>query len=318
MSFLKEQLIQKFKLINCTHDDENNSDQNLSFDSFPHCNLDMPEQQTLTKCAVFVLLFNQNNKFLVLLTVRSFKLKKFPGEVCFPGGKLDSADASFREAALREANEEIGLRRENVEVVAQICPFISPSGHYIAPVIGLIRHSVNTDQDDPCENTLDVVLSLKPNPDEVESIFWVEIDYALDRTNSERISIAHHPFKLDKSISWLLDMLDSANLKENSGILYSTDFCDRMVINFNNSVFRDNLVATYPFIYGINATILLTICILLEEKNLESAFEIMLNGQLVTRKNIHLYLRYFRFCTYVLLRGYCIEKKAKQTIKSNI
>lgn len=76
--------------------------------------------QQLTKAAVLVALFedpNDDGRVHVLLTQRSRKLRKHAGEVCFPGGKLDEADGGdVVVAALREAEEEIGLDPSEVEV----------------------------------------------------------------------------------------------------------------------------------------------------------------------------------------------------------
>jgi 8-oxo-dGTP pyrophosphatase MutT (NUDIX family) len=73
-----------------------------------------------------------------VLTLRSEKLKSHAGQVSLPGGSCDPEDSSRQETALREAEEEIGLPRDAVEVIGQMGAIALPSGFEITPVIGLI------------------------------------------------------------------------------------------------------------------------------------------------------------------------------------
>ena len=91
----------------------------------------------------------------VVLTLRSEKLKSHAGQVSLPGGSCDPEDSSRQETALREAEEEIGLPRDAVEVIGQMGAIALPSGFEITPVIGLI----------------DSGLQLTPCPREVADIF---------------------------------------------------------------------------------------------------------------------------------------------------
>jgi len=75
----------------------------------------------------------------VLFTERSKELRSHAGQVSFPGGSVEAADADARAAALREAREEVGLRPEHVEIIGALddCPtFVS--GYVIAPVVGVV------------------------------------------------------------------------------------------------------------------------------------------------------------------------------------
>ena len=75
----------------------------------------------------------------VLFTERSKELRSHAGQISFPGGSVERADADATAAALREAREEVGLRAEHVEVLGAIddCPtFVS--GHVITPIVGVI------------------------------------------------------------------------------------------------------------------------------------------------------------------------------------
>ena len=75
----------------------------------------------------------------VILTKRASGLKHHPGQIAFPGGKVDPCDGGPVAAALREAEEEIGLPRATVEVLGQLPTHETVTGYVVTPVIGLIR-----------------------------------------------------------------------------------------------------------------------------------------------------------------------------------
>nr|WP_035936783.1 CoA pyrophosphatase [Knoellia aerolata] len=73
----------------------------------------------------------------VVLTARSRDLRAHPGQVSFPGGRVDPTDAGPVEAALREAHEEVGIEPASVDVVGSMPPlFLTPSGNAVTPVLG--------------------------------------------------------------------------------------------------------------------------------------------------------------------------------------
>lgn len=74
----------------------------------------------------------------LLLTQRSTKLRKHPGQVAFPGGAVDSTDASLIAAALREAQEEVAIPPESVEIIGMLPPVDSVTGFQVTPVVGVI------------------------------------------------------------------------------------------------------------------------------------------------------------------------------------
>ena len=89
--------------------------------------------------AVLVPLLPRPDGLHVLFTRRSTKLKTHSGQVSFPGGSVDEADSDVRQAALREAREEVGLDPAHVEVLGELddCPtFVS--GFVITPVVGVV------------------------------------------------------------------------------------------------------------------------------------------------------------------------------------
>lgn len=74
----------------------------------------------------------------LLLTQRSARLRKHAGQVAFPGGAVDSSDASIIAAALREAEEEVAIPPEVVEVIGVLPPVDSVTGFQVTPVVGII------------------------------------------------------------------------------------------------------------------------------------------------------------------------------------
>jgi 8-oxo-dGTP pyrophosphatase MutT (NUDIX family) len=100
----------------------------------------------------------------VILTLRTDSMRRHAGQVSFPGGRIDPEDSDPVDAALREAEEEIGLRRDQVEVVATADSYRTVTGYHVTPVIGVVPPG----------------LSLTPQPSEVAAIFEVPLDHLLD------------------------------------------------------------------------------------------------------------------------------------------
>ena len=75
----------------------------------------------------------------VLLTRRTDHLHDHPGQVSFPGGRLDETDAGPIDAALRETAEEIGLETEYVDLVGLLDGYETVTGYGVTPVVGFVR-----------------------------------------------------------------------------------------------------------------------------------------------------------------------------------
>jgi len=89
--------------------------------------------------AVLVPLVDHAEGMSVLLTQRTDHLHAHAGQVSFPGGRVEPGDHDCIDTALRETEEEIGLDREHVEVVALLEPYDTMTGFRITPVVGIVR-----------------------------------------------------------------------------------------------------------------------------------------------------------------------------------
>lgn len=123
-----------------------------------------------TAAAVLIPVIAQAQGLTVLFTQRTQHLKSHSGQVSFPGGRAEPGDASAEFTALREAQEEIGLALERVEILGRLPEYHTRTGFCVTPVIGLIQPP----------------LELTPDPREVESVFEVPLSFLLDPTNRQR------------------------------------------------------------------------------------------------------------------------------------
>lgn len=89
--------------------------------------------------AVLVPLVQQQDGWGLLFEVRAQTLKWQPGEICFPGGRIESEDVKMADTALRETYEEIGIPPEDINVLGALNPVISPIGAEIYPVLGTVK-----------------------------------------------------------------------------------------------------------------------------------------------------------------------------------
>jgi 8-oxo-dGTP pyrophosphatase MutT (NUDIX family) len=111
-----------------------------------------------------------HDELTVLLTQRAQHLPDHPGQVSFPGGKIDNRDATPLESALREAEEEIGLDRSFIEPIGYLDLYLTTLGYRIVPVIARVRPG----------------FALALNTSEVDATFEVPLGYLMDQNNVER------------------------------------------------------------------------------------------------------------------------------------
>ena len=88
---------------------------------------------------VLIPLFREDGRFKVLFTKRTDKVEHHKGQISFPGGGIEKRDKSAVDAALREAHEEIGLMKEDVEVLGKTDDMITLVSNYVIhPFVGMI------------------------------------------------------------------------------------------------------------------------------------------------------------------------------------
>jgi 8-oxo-dGTP pyrophosphatase MutT (NUDIX family) len=117
--------------------------------------------------AVLVALVDRPEGLTVLLTERASQLAQHAAQISFPGGRLEESDPDVASAALREAQEEIGLDPARVRVFGYLPDHLVISGFRVTPVLSLVRP--------PFE--------LTPNPAEVAEVFEVPLSHVFDRNN---------------------------------------------------------------------------------------------------------------------------------------
>lgn len=108
----------------------------------------------------------------ILLTLRSAHLPNHPGQIAFPGGKVDPGDADPLATALREAQEEVGLARDLISPLGYLDAYLTRTGFRIIPVVGLVQPE----------------FGLTLNPGEVDEAFEVPLDFLMSPDNHQRES----------------------------------------------------------------------------------------------------------------------------------
>ena len=127
------------------------------------------ESGVLNAAAVLVPLVEHEEGVTVLFTRRADTLRAHTGQIAFPGGRSDPGETPWA-AALREAQEEIGLDPSFVTIAGLSSGYQTRTGYDITPVVGFVRPG----------------FTLKPNPDEVADVFEVPFAFLMEPGNHER------------------------------------------------------------------------------------------------------------------------------------
>lgn len=122
-------------------------------------------ESPLAICAgVVIPLYEKDMEPFIVLTKRSNEVKMHKGEVSFPGGMCEDDDGNTLNTALRECCEEIGVRKNDVEVIGRLDDMYTMTGFVITPYVGIIPHPY----------------AFKTNPREVAYLIDLPVEYLLD------------------------------------------------------------------------------------------------------------------------------------------
>ncbi|MCP3027119.1 CoA pyrophosphatase [Halobacillus sp. A5] len=119
-------------------------------------------QKQITNYSVLLPLIEKEGELHLVFEVRSLQMRRQPGEICFPGGKVDREDRQVLDAAVREAKEELGITGHEIEEVYPFDYMVSPFGMIVHTYVGFLN----------CPEE-----RIVPNPAEVEEVFTVPLSF---------------------------------------------------------------------------------------------------------------------------------------------
>jgi 8-oxo-dGTP pyrophosphatase MutT (NUDIX family) len=128
------------------------------------------QDDRLKQAAVLIPVFKKDGAYHLLFTRRTDRVEHHKGQISFPGGRQDPEDADLLDTALREAEEELGIRREDVRILGELDDICTVSDFCVAPFVGLIPYPY----------------PFRPNPHEIEEMIEVPLAVLLDPERSRR------------------------------------------------------------------------------------------------------------------------------------
>lgn len=136
----------------------------------------LPDQgRSLRPAAVLVGIVERAEAWQVLLTRRTDSLRHHAGQISFPGGRIEDSDADPVGAALREAQEEVGLAAESVQALGYLDPFVTITGFHVFPVVARIAAEFVP----------------RIDPAEVAEAFEVPFDFLMDAGNAKQLEVEY-------------------------------------------------------------------------------------------------------------------------------
>ena len=121
-------------------------------------------EATAFQSAVLIPFVQVDGEWHILFEVRSLTMRKQPGDISFPGGRIDSTDASPMAAAIRETSEELGIGPETIRIIGELSPYIATPSFVVYPFVATIDHG-------------DIMHCY--NKEEVEEVFTVPVSWLL-------------------------------------------------------------------------------------------------------------------------------------------
>lgn len=116
------------------------------------------------------LVARRDDDLWLMLTRRAKHLHDHAGQISFPGGRVDLADSSRIETALREMGEEVGVERESIEILGTLPEYHTTSGYRVTPVVSVVHPP----------------FTVRPNPMEVAEVFEVPLAYLMTGEHYQR------------------------------------------------------------------------------------------------------------------------------------
>ena len=108
-------------------------------------------EATAFQSAVLIPFVQVNGEWHILFEVRSLTMRKQPGDISFPGGRIDPTDASPMAAAIRETSEELGVDPKRINILGELSPYVASPSFVVYPFVATvdydeIMHSYNTEE----------------------------------------------------------------------------------------------------------------------------------------------------------------------------
>jgi 8-oxo-dGTP pyrophosphatase MutT (NUDIX family) len=149
-------------------------------------------RRTPVQAAVLVPIIEREQP-MVLLTQRTSHLANHSGQIAFPGGKVDETDEDVVAAALREAQEEVGLAADFVQILGTLPIYTTGSAFIVTPVVALVRPG----------------FTLAPNAGEVADVFEVPLAFLMNPANHRRHTLMAEGLQRD----WFSMPYESAGME---------------------------------------------------------------------------------------------------------
>lgn len=121
-------------------------------------------EETAMRAAVLIPLVQVNHEWHILFEVRALTMRQQPGDISFPGGKIDPTDATTLDTAVRETCEELGIHKSTINPIGQLSPFIPSQSFVVYPYVAEVDYDFEQEH----------------NEEEVEEVFTVPVDWLLN------------------------------------------------------------------------------------------------------------------------------------------